>query len=308
MEGVADRYPDVPIVRPLNPPGSIRADDNDSALSWRVTGEYDLTEEAMIYATVARGYKGMGANTEAAVLGSPLPLVEGEIPTTYEIGIKSRWWDNRFQLNADAFYTEVEDFQTNQRFETEETTVGAHFLANAESLETQGVELELSLAATENLYLSAAIAYVDATYKTYTGASCYFAQPASSCIDGSQDLSGEPLPNSPDWSYSLSARYQKQLGSLPLDGFAQANYYWRDDLDDTDPRNVRPDYAIADLTLGIAARDGRWRVQVFAKNLFDEFWITSRGGATPNTNGILISHGLAYEYKRRIGVSAEILF
>ena len=174
MEGVADRYPDVPIVRPLNPPGSIRADDNDSALSWRVTGEYDLTEEAMIYATVARGYKGMGANTEAAVLGSPLPLVEGEIPTTYEIGIKSRWWDNRFQLNADAFYTEVEDFQTNQRFETEETTVGAHFLANAESLETQGVELELSLAATENLYLSAAIAYVDATYKTYTGASWLF--------------------------------------------------------------------------------------------------------------------------------------
>ena len=133
---------------------------------------------------------------------------------------------------------------------------------------------------------------------------------AQGCIGGVQDLSGERMPGAPELSYSLSAAYQADIESLPFGPFAQLNYYWQDDVQFSfanGPNTIVDSYGIADLSLGLVADDARWRLQIYAKNLFDEFWVGGRGDNTIPQNA-QSTQSLDYEYTRRIGISVRYNF
>ena len=303
---------------------SYSVSDSDTAVLWRLIGEFDLTDEAMIYASVSRGYKGIGVDTgfnaHRFVTGNISPLVEAEIPTNYEIGLKSRWLDNRLGVNATLFYTQFEDFQA----QTSTAASGgppAIFLDNAEELETKGLELELMGQVTENLLLTASVAFVEAEFEEYTNAECYAFQPdgPNECVGrmfgmgGVQDLSGADLPNSPDLSYTVTARYDHVFDDLPFDGFVNASYYWQDEMQSqttNNPDTIIDSYGLADLSIGITSKDDKYSVQFWVKNLFDEFYVSTARDfqAQGLGNGQSIVQFLPYEYERRMGISGYIRF
>ena len=100
----------------------------ESNLQWRVIGELDVADAAMVYGTVARGYKGPGANTINTGLTALKPIVDPEIPTNYEMGLKSEWLDGSLRVNVSAFLTEFEDFQASL---SDNQIPPKFFLANA---------------------------------------------------------------------------------------------------------------------------------------------------------------------------------
>ncbi|GAB3278729.1 TonB-dependent receptor [Parahaliea aestuarii] len=291
---------------PEAPAGRSQASETDDDVSYRVIAEFDIAEDAMLYASAARGYKGPGANTLASGASTPKPIVDPEIPYAYELGIKSQWLDNRLRLNAALFHTTFEDFQTSV---SDGQVPPTFFLDNAGELETRGIEIEVSAQPSANLMLMGSLAYIDAEFTDYTGAACYPGQSeAQGCIGDVQDLSGKDMPNSPDLTASLTARYFIPFASLPFDGFVQGTYFYQDEVQyDTrnGPDSIGDAYNTVDAAVGLEARDGRYSVQLFVKNLTDEFYVTGQTAANATGSG---THFLAYEYQRRVGISAQLNF
>jgi len=293
-------------------PGTQDVSEDDDAISWRVSGEFDVLDGVMAYATIGQGYKGPGTNTLSSGPRTIERVVEAEIPTSYEIGLKSLWWDDRLRFNGALFYTEFEDFQTTQTRLNPTTQTLDFFLANAGKLETKGMELDLALQATDQLTLSLVAAYVDSIYDDYQGAQCYGGQTVEQgCIEvapgvSSQDLSGTELWNSPDWSFTAGANYGFKVTDK-LSGYAMGTYAWVDDIQSSatgNPRSTVDSYGTVDAAIGITANSGRYSVQLFAKNLFDEFYETSAGPI--DVVGIERTHTLVYTYKRRIGIAVSL--
>ena len=115
------------------------------------------------------------------------------------------------------------------------------------------------------------------------------------------------MPNSPKWSTYLAGTYYIPISSMPFDGFASLNFFYRDKVQfDTanNPLLVGDPYNTFDLYTDIAARDGRYRVQFYVQNLFDQFYVATIGGQ--ETVGVEAAHILEYTYKRRFGVSVQM--
>ena len=292
-------------------PGEVIESAQENNFSWRVIAEYDWMADALLFASVARGYKGPGVNTLSSAPIAPSVMVKPEIPTNFEVGIKSEWFDGRLQVNATAFYTSFEDFQAS--LIVLEGELPAFYLDNAGELQTEGLELEVTALPTENLLVAFSLAAVDATFEEYVGAECYGGQTeAQGCITTNgqrvQDLSGKDLPYSPDLSYNLFARYDIELASLPFDAYVHAMYYWQDDAiynTNNDPATLVDGYGLLDLGFGIESDDGRYDVQFWIKNATDEFHV-SDFTAPSAFFGFGPSYNLQYTYTRRMGITLSV--
>lgn len=279
---------------------------DETNLQWRIIGEYDIADDKMVYATVARGYKGPGANTLASGLTATKPIVDPEIPTNYEAGLKSEWLEGSLRLNVSVFLTEFEDFQASL---SDNGIPPNFYLANAGELETKGVEFEVTWQASENLLVTGNVASIDASFKEFNGAECYPSQTvAQGCVGGQQDLSGADLPFSPDLSVNLFARYDIPLEDMPFNAYVQGAYHWQDEaqLNSTnDPLTINDSYGLADFALGFVSDDEIYEAQIFVKNAFDKFYRS--GYSTQGTPfGVLLAHSLEYDYTRRFGVKFQM--
>ncbi|MCB1691103.1 MAG: TonB-dependent receptor, partial [Halioglobus sp.] len=255
--------------------GVARNHDSDSAAVGNLSVQHNLQEDVMVYARYAKGYKGQAYNVVTGFTQADADdPVDPETSDAYEIGIKSQFWDQRMQLNATVFYTEYQDFQAQNTVITPGGTF-VNKLRNVGEVETQGVELEGVALLGENLTLTFGAAYVDSEIKSFEGAPCYEGQTvATGCVNDTQNLDGEPLPNSPEWKYNLMANYHIELDSLPFYGFVNAGYTWQDDVNfdiKQNPLTVQDSYGVAMASIGISEKTtDQYRVTLFVNNLTDE--------------------------------------
>ena len=72
-------------------------------VTWRLAVDYAATDDMLWYGSVSTGYKaGLVSNLFDRTIGE-FPTVEPETVLAYETGIKSRWLEDRLQLNAAIF-------------------------------------------------------------------------------------------------------------------------------------------------------------------------------------------------------------
>ena len=144
----------------------IRADVDEILLRGQI--EFDLSDETLIYASVAEGARNGLFNSGATLFlggvfpGTPLfdELIafEPDFTLTYEAGIKTALADGAAQLSLAAFYTDWRDMQTNLRF------VSFNLTNNVGDADILGVEAEFNWRLAENLEVYAAINYQDADF------------------------------------------------------------------------------------------------------------------------------------------------
>ena len=271
--------------------GTITGNTGASNFSYRLTAQVDVTPTFMVYATHARGFKGPGINT-LGVLTSVTEVVRPEIPTTYEIGARGAWLNNRVTLNVAAYQTDYSDFQA-QVFD-QGVVPGRFRVTNAGKLKTRGIEVELGVRPATGLSLSFNAHALDAVYADFPNIACYTGQPIlpfgtsrtanSQCIRSSAAAgatattngTGNRLTNAPALTFSLFGRYEAPIGDLKA--FVQGSYQYRNKVSFSaagDPNLVEQDYGIANGSIGIGQSDGRWTATVFVKNLFDKFYATN---------------------------------
>ena len=226
-----------------------RSSDN---VDWMVRAAMDIGDDSMVYASAATGTKSGGFQS---VNGTPDEReFDDEDTTTYELGVKSTLLDARLRINAAAFYTEIDDFQSQRQLETGLGT----FVSNEAEVEVSGLDFQVEAMPLPNLTLSAGLLYMHKYEIT----------------DGPED--GAELPFTADYSGNLAATLVFPLG----DG----GIYWRTDYSYMDDHSTNVAKA-ADLrdsdfddrnlvNTKLGWRNDNWNVSIWGKNLTDDEYAT----------------------------------
>lgn len=201
-------------------PQFYEAELEDSSPSWRASIAYDITDDVLIYGTVAHGYKSGGLNAAGiptAADGSPSlvsAIIDPEENTTYELGLKTQFFDRALTFNAAAYFTEVSDYQAN----VVDAGPGAirGYLANIESVEVKGFELEARFDPTANFTSYATLAWTDGVYASFPNAPCPLELQSSST--SICDISGARLPGVSEWAGSVGGEYRIPAPMFALQG------------------------------------------------------------------------------------------
>ena len=255
---------DTGFVVPLGTAGSRDQRISEENFSWRVGAQYDLTDDVMAYASVARGYKGPGFNLS---IDPNAPLIMPEIPTSYEAGIKSTLLDRHLIFNIAGYTSTFKNFQA-QAFDT---ASNGYVLLNAGALKSRGFEIEASALPAEGLVFNLGVSYVDAFFSDFQADKCYPFQPDCRA-NGTVDSSGNRLPNVPKWTVSLTGRYETPV-SESLAMFLQGALYARtsSNFSSTEDPNTRlPGYSLFDASIGLKQIDDRYKLTLFCRNCFDK--------------------------------------
>lgn len=130
--------------------------------TWRAAVEYDVAPQSMVYASVETGFKAGGF-----FVSIDDPTYQPETITAYTLGSKNRFFDNRVQVNVEAFLWRYKDqqvstFRSNRLGGTEFVT------QNVGETEYKGVDIDLEWLATSLTRLSANLQYLDAKNTSFT--------------------------------------------------------------------------------------------------------------------------------------------
>lgn len=226
---------------------------DDDILLPRFTAQYRFNPNLMVYGSIARGYKPAGVNYFADA--EELLTFDTETSINYEIGLKSAFFNNRLNLSLAAFFSPVEDFQL-LAFDPETFT---RQIANTDA-DIAGFEIELRATPWNGFDAIAGFGLVDATFDE-------FSDPFSS-----EELDGNNLPYSPDYTYNLALQYRFSMGiftRLELQGFGTSFF--------DNPNEFQQDpYALFNARIGYELED--YGFYFFANNIFDTEYLTSSFG------------------------------
>jgi iron complex outermembrane receptor protein len=264
---------------PLSSSASTHAD----KFTYKGTVKYDITPDVNLYATYATGYKGPMISHPG---NQPQLLLRPETSKSYEVGLKANLFDHTVTFNIDAFSVEYKDFQGQQRVGV--APVFFYTTTNAGGLRTKGIEADLSWRAAPGLTLSGNGAYIPTKFTEfsiqcfdlYTNPAtpvgqCTYQQPGTPVGTALQfNAVGYPLIYSPKWTWSLTADYEGAIANnLEFGAHANVNYRSSSYGIVADPNTINPGYALVNGELSLGRPDGRWRVSVFARNLFDKYYV-----------------------------------
>ena len=130
--------------------GANKVDEDFDAVTPKISVDYQVNNNIMVYASIAEGFKAGGFQGRALNAEDQLATYEAEEVLTYEAGIKSEWLDTRLRVNATYFLNEFEDLQLNS---LNVEAGGGTIIQNAAEAEVDGIELEVTYVANDNLLL-----------------------------------------------------------------------------------------------------------------------------------------------------------
>ncbi len=272
---------------------------------YKLSLNYQFTNENMAYAMVSTGFRSEGANPKP-YFASQLQQITGEKIVAYEIGSKNQFFDNRLRVNAAAFLNDYNPrlfnllgLQCNNALSNEppqyvypfpsaSCPAGSYAAENGLTQyanvyisapgKAKGVELDVTAVPINNLNVNASFGYY--TFKT----------------DLSYGDPGYMNPNyktQPEYTYNLGAQYRFLFNNgstlVPrIDMFHQGesnNGGLATQEGPIEPYHVIPAYTVYNARLTYMPSDVRWSLSLEVKNLFDSFyWITI--GADREDDGV----------------------
>ncbi|MEM9624312.1 MAG: TonB-dependent receptor, partial [Pseudomonadota bacterium] len=178
---------------------------------------YNVNDNVAVYVSGSRGYKSGGFNLDptaykldgtGAVVADSREFV-AEITTSYELGLKSNWFEDRLTINVAAFTGEIDDFQLN-------TFEGAFFTVNnVPEVEMEGIEMEYTWLIADGVMLSGGVTNINTRYASNAGSAV-----------GKPNLDGRRITNAPEWQAS-SALFVEQPMTGELNWTLNLNWFHR---------------------------------------------------------------------------------
>ena len=247
---------------------------NDSDTSYTLRLAYDLTDNVNVYGSYATGFKASSWNLSRDARPTPASyaaLVSGGLATpnlttgtrfagpedseVFEIGVKGAW--STFAINLALFDQTIKGFQSN-------VFTGTGFaLANAGEQSTQGLEVDATWNATDNLTLGFAGTFLDPVYDSFPNSA-------------TGDISGQTPYGISKTSTSVSAAYNFEFEGL--DAFLRGD--WQYEGPSTyfdDPANQaligkEREYNLFNASLGFTSESGI-SMTFWGRNIFDEEYV-----------------------------------
>jgi iron complex outermembrane receptor protein len=277
--------------------------------AWSGTAKlaYRFNEQAMAYASFARGYKASGFNLDRErnnnnnPANSPaLPPITADIDThfdeetvdSYEVGLKTQWLEDSLLLNGTVFYQDYTDFQLN-------TFTGIVFIVTSlPQVVSQGVDLDIVwFTPLEQLSFQGGVTYADTEIKD-------FGTPAT-LATFSTDRKNDRLSFAPEWSASVSATFEQPVSSkLLLRANLGAKYMSEFNTGSNLARSkIQDALTLVNARIGLGAEDESWMVELWSQNVTDEeyyqvaFDATLQGGMVDAFLGAPRTYGATARFK-----------
>lgn len=243
----------------------------DRSVSGRAGIQWQPATGQNYYLSYNRGYKGAAADISNASNGVA-PLVDPEIGTAWELGMKQRF--GAVSLDIDVYTQKIKAIQQTALLP------GTIFtqLVNAGALRSKGVEFNFSARPVDGLLFTLGGVYTDAKYKggRFLCNPVETATPRSPDCDASntKSLSGQRAVGTPKWKFNSAVDYEHDL-SGPLNMFARVAYNWQSSVQyqlNNDPLTLAPKRGILNASLGVGSDDESITATVFANNITNKFY------------------------------------
>jgi outer membrane receptor protein involved in Fe transport len=224
----------------------------DELLGARLRLEKSFQTGQLAYASFTQGYKSGGFNT-SGTLDADLRLFDPETLWNLEVGYKTSVLNDSGQLRVALFHMARADVQIATsvvRVRDDGSAEFIEFTGNAASGANQGLEVELDLALSERVMMSAGVGLLDTQYQDFIDAA-------------GNDLDGREQAHAPNYQAHLSLDYdisEAWFASLALE--AKDGFYF------SDSHSAQANsYALVNGALGY--RNGRLTARLWGRNLAD---------------------------------------
>ena len=265
-----------------------------SELSGRITADYQVHDELLLYYSLSRGFKSGEYNPGALSFEPEFVIVDPEFITANELGFKSRFWQRDLTLNAALFHYNFTDQQVFTLSSIPGISVPVQTLTNAGKSEIQGFEAELEYTGSKHWYFKGGLAWLDTEFEEYDTVNPVTAEVTS--------FAGNEQPAAPTWNLNGIVRYYAELTSGAVIS-TQADFSFMDNqffTADNNPSLTEDAYWLWNARVTYTSPKDDYSVSLWVKNLTDEEYITtafdtaefgvnSIGVGDPRTFGVTFS-------------------
>ena len=244
----------------------VRPQGKDDGVNPKVTISYDINDDMLIYALASKGYRYGGINgaipesvcadelAEVELEGGDVRFFDPDSLWNYEAGAKGTTAGGALSYSASYFLIKWDDMQTSRSFDC-----GFGFRENVGKATSNGLELELHAAVTENLVLGFGGAYINSEL--------------DEDVPNLNAEEGDQVPYVPELSFNTSADYSFPLTDS-LQGILWGNVQYIGDRhtefnhDPTTNYRKMDAYTVANARIGV-----QWdsnEVSFYINNMFDD--------------------------------------
>ncbi|HEX7886538.1 MAG TPA: TonB-dependent receptor [Phenylobacterium sp.] len=262
-------------------PAFTKRDDSWSPVTPRIGLDYQVTDDLLLFANAARGFRSGGYNGRASAL-TGTAAYDPEYTTSYEAGFKADFLDRRVRLNATGYYTDYKDLQQTVLTCARDAAgncmvsgglpVFAPLVTNAASAVIYGGEAELTALVTRALRVEASVGYTHARFKDVDAS----ATAATGLSENSV------VPNVPEWTAAVSAeyRFETSFGSITprVDYTYRDTVYFRIDSFrygsglPASPRSTEKPVELVNATVTFQPTNDDWEAVFYVRNLTDNVY------------------------------------
>jgi iron complex outermembrane receptor protein len=256
----------------------------------RVVLSYQATPDLLTYAGYSKGWGAGNFNGSPSTLGAAIVAANPETVDSFEVGMKSEWFERRFRANIALF---DESFDNIQRTAT--TSIdGAHVqtLLNAANATIRGAELELTALPFDGGKVFATGGYTNAAYDKFTAA-----LPTNAYNPGyvPTELG---FSNLSKWTTDVGGSYRFSIPRVEGDFELATDWSWRSrqwgDFFNT-PQEVIDAYGLWNASLNHT--HGPWTISLWGRNIRNTYYSEAKSIASgwqsfpgvPRTFGLTVS-------------------
>ena len=223
---------------------------------FKLNAAYDLSDDVMLYATAAEGFRRGGTNIGPQLLDSEKSF-DSDSAVNYELGWHSTLASGRVVFNGAVFRVDWNDLQVPAKSELQAINI----TGNARKGQIDGIELAAQASVTDNLGVSGWVTYYD-----------HGLNGDAPEIGG---FDGDAFPGVPNLQWNLAFDYAIAVptGELTLRG----NAYYKDEIQTRlnsegsfNDNEVLDSYTLFNLSADY--RLDQWRASLFADNLSNEYY------------------------------------
>ncbi len=253
----------------------------------RVTANWQATDDFLLFAIWAKGVKPGGFNGTTGVSVS-LPTYLPERATSYEVGFKSSWFEDKLTVNISGYFLDATDVQLTTAVPSSTTAVNS-IVTNQGAGETLGLESEFSFVPNENWAFTTTYAYSNPKFTqgcdqdqfiNTSGGGVFFGlndprtRSFNNVFGGTAtcDISGNRYPLSSRHQASFNAGYKRPVAGgyeffSNLNGSYESSKFVQVDNE--------AETGSAFLLGGqIGLRGDRWSANIFGRNILNDDTIT----------------------------------
>ena len=235
---------------------------SSNQFDWRAVAQMQWTDNFMTYLQASTGYKGGGINPRPFFVSQELAF-NPETLTTYELGFKSDFADNRIRLNVAAFFNKYEDIILRLNFCAQSPTgqqTPCQLPANVGKADVKGIEVESNMILGGGFSADIAASWLDFKYTETNFATTNI--PTSFIT-----------PFTPEKKAAIGLQWEKEVGDntfVMRGDYAYQSSMYGDAFNN--PYNFIRSSAVGNVRFTWRGKDDQWQASAEVMNVTDKLY------------------------------------